>query len=86
MYNDIYELLYVALGRMASLRLGEVVASERLRPSSATSVRTNVHSILAPKQNGTVDSEFASMPGLHRAVLYVLGEKTQMKVLRLLRI
>ena len=34
------------------------------------------------KQNGTIDlGELADVPqGLHKAALYVLGEKTQMKV------
>jgi hypothetical protein len=73
---------------MSSMRLGDTISAERLRPSSATSTRTSLfgsgQSILPHKQNGTVDSsgftDVSSMTGLHRSVLYVLGEKTQMKV------
>jgi hypothetical protein len=67
-------LLCAALGRTASLR-------DHRRPLSAISLQYNS----TPKQNGTLDlsEEFGDItPGnLHKAALYVLGEKTQMKVL-----
>jgi hypothetical protein len=73
---------------MATLRQGDTIPTERLRPSSATTTRTSLfgsgHSVLPHKQNGSVDvtgfSDVSSVTGLHRAALYVLGEKTQMKV------
>lgn len=68
---------------MASLRLGETIASERLRPSSASSSTRASSMFTGGRPNGAVDAglhDVSSMSGLHRAVLYVFGEKTQMKV------
>ena len=74
-------MMNAALGRMASLRINDAASSERLRPSSA--LPSSRPSLFAPgpKHNGVFDNGDAStMSGLQRAVLYVLGEKTQMKV------